>query len=311
MFKPFNLLLMLSIIAMVGFTACDNDDDETPTPEPQSIVEIATGDAQFSTLVEALTRVNLVSTLEGDGPFTVFAPTNAAFTALGVDLSTISDADLTEILLYHVLGAEVKAGDIQEGQTYASTAAATGPGNTQLSVLIEKTGSSVSLNGKINVTTADVDATNGVIHIVDAVILPMDVVDHAVANSNFTELVTALGAAEGDLVGTLSDDATTFTVFAPLNSAFTEIADVTATLTEAQLAAVLTYHVVGGANVLSTDLTDAQVVGTVNGDEFTVNIGDGVTITDTQGNKANVVLTDVQATNGVIHVLDKVILPNL
>ena len=91
-------------------------------------------------------------------------------TALGVDLATISDEDLTEILLYHVIGAEIASGDIADGQTYATTAATTGPGGNQLSVLIEKTNGAVSINGSINVTTADVDATNGVIHIVDNVI---------------------------------------------------------------------------------------------------------------------------------------------
>ena len=96
-----------------------------------------------------------------------------------------------------------------------------------------------------------------------------------------------------------------------VNTAFEEIADVAAGLTPDQLAAVLTYHVVGGANVLSTDLTDGQVVTTVNTGTFTVNIGSTVTITDEQGGEATVILTDVQATNGVIHVLDKVILPQL
>jgi uncharacterized surface protein with fasciclin (FAS1) repeats len=101
-----------------------------------------------------------------------------------------------------------------------------------------------------------------------------------------------------------------FTVFSPLNSAFDEIAGTVAGLTADQLASVLTYHVVGGANVVSGGLTDGQVVATVQGEEFTVNISGGnVTITDANGNVSNVVLTDVQATNGVIHVLDKVIIP--
>lgn len=201
-------LLKLSwifFLAMPLFiTSCGDDDDDTPTPEPQSIVEIATSDSQFSTLVGALQRVNLVSVLEGDGPFTVFAPTNDAFTASGVNLDDLTDEQLTEVLLYHVLGAKINAGDIAEGQTYASTAAATGPGDTQLSILIEKAGVNVSLNNAVNVTAADVDATNGVIHVVDNVILPLDVVGHAVANSNFTELVGALGAASGDLLTTLN-----------------------------------------------------------------------------------------------------------
>ena len=298
--------LIILMVLPLFFVACDKDEDENQ-PQ-QSIVEIAAADAQFSTLVTALTRVNLVSVLEGAGPFTVFAPTNDAFTALGVDLATISDDDLSEILLYHVLGGKVTSDLIQEGQTYVSTAAETGPDNAQLSSLVEKTNGAVKINGSINVTTADVDATNGVIHIVDAVIMPLDVVGHAAANSSFSELVGALGAADGDLVNVLKT-AGPFTVFAPVDDAFTAIASTVAGLSTAQLAKVLTYHVTAG-NVLSTDLTDNMVVPTVNTPTtFTVNLGTPVTITDGNGGVSNVLFTDVQATNGVIHVLEKVLIP--
>lgn len=298
--------LIILMVLPLFFVACDKDEDENQ-PQ-QSIVEIAAADAQFSTLVTALTRVNLVSVLEGAGPFTVFAPTNDAFTALGVDLATISDDDLSEILLYHVLGGKVTSDLIQEGQTYVSTAAETGPDNAQLSSLVEKTNGAVKINGSINVTTADVDATNGVIHIVDAVIMPLDVVGHAAANSSFSELVGALGAADGDLVNVLKT-AGPFTVFAPVDDAFTAIASTVAGLSTAQLGKVLTYHVTAG-NVLSTDLTDNMVVPTVNTPTtFTVNLGTPVTITDGNGGVSNVIFTDVQATNGVIHVLEKVLIP--
>jgi len=253
---------------------------------------------------------SLVSVLEGTGPFTVFAPTNAAFTAAGIDLNTISDEDLTKVLLYHVLGgAKIASGDLGEGQTYASTASTYGPDDTQLSVLIEKGSNGVVLNGTANVTTADVDATNGVIHIIDEVIMPLDVVEHASANSNFTSLVGALAAADGGLVSVLQGDGP-FTVFAPLNSAFAAIQSTVDGLSTAQLAKVLTYHVASG-NVRSSVLTDGMSVGTVNaGENFTVNIAGGeVTLTDAGGGVSKVLLTDVQATNGVIHVLESVIVP--
>lgn len=308
-----NLKNLLGIFAFamltIVFISCDDEENNvTPDPQPQSIVDIATGDDQFSTLTAALARVNLVSVLEGDGPFTVFAPTNTAFTALGIDLNTISDEDLTEILLYHVIGAKVMSGDIPEGQTYVSTSAATAPGDNQLSMFIEKTGAAVRINSSVNVTTTNIEATNGVIHIVDAVILPLDIVGHAAANSNFSSLVGALGAASGDLISVLSG-AGPFTVFAPVNTAFDEISSILATLSTEQVATVLTYHVVGAANVRSTDLNDNMEVTTVNTETFTVNLGNEVTISDQQGNTATVILTDVQATNGVIHVLNKVILP--
>ena len=305
----FKYLLGLLFIGMMAttFVACEKDKDNEP--RPGTIAEVAASDPQFSILVGALERVGLVSVLNSDGPFTVFAPTNDAFNDLGVDLNAISDDALTEILLYHVLGAQIMAGDIQEGQTYASTAAQTGPNNSALSILIEKVGTAVKINGAVNVTATDVEASNGVIHVVDAVILPLDVVGHAVANANFTELVGALGAASGDLVSVLQGDGP-FTVFAPLNSAFDAIADVVSTLNADQLASVLTYHVVGG-NIRSTDLADGIDVTTVEGQTFRVNLGNTVTLTDAQGGEVTVILTDVQGTNGVIHVIDAVLLPNL
>jgi len=301
---------MLAFLS-IAIISC-GDDEEMPMQEEETntIVDIASGDAQFSTLVAALQRVDLVTTLQGDGPFTVFAPTNAAFTALGVDLATISDDALSEILLYHVLGAEVKSTDLADGQTYASTAATTGPGGTALSMLVEKSASTVKVNNTASVTTADVSADNGVIHIVDAVITPLDLVGHAQANTNFSSLVGALAGAPGELVSVLQATGP-YTVFAPVNSGFDAITDVVDTLTADQLASVLTYHVVSGANVLSTDLSNNMTVTAVNGQEFTVLIGDKVQIQDAGGNTSDVLITDVQATNGVIHALSNVIIPSL
>ncbi len=298
------MLVMLAIMSMV---AC-NDDDDNVDPQPETIAEIAAADGRFESLTAALERTGLDDILNQSGPFTVFAPTDDAFAAMGIDVNTVDEGALTDILFYHVLGARVLSGDIADGQTYVTTASQNAPGLEQLSMLIEKAGGNVTINGSTNVTSADIDATNGVIHVVDEVIMPMDVVDHAIANENFSSLVGALSAASGDLVSVLSGDGP-FTVFAPLNSAFDEISAVTATLTEDQLRDVLTYHVVSG-NVRSSDLSSGSVP-TVNGANFVVNLGSEVTITDEAGNEATVVLTDVQATNGVIHVLNKVILPEL
>lgn len=309
MMKSPLMMGLLAIIFSLSLVAC-NDDDDVKTPNSEKTVfEIARDDSQFSTLTAALRRVKLDDVLNGAGPFTVFAPTNAAFTALGVDLATLSDAELSAILLYHVfVGATLRANDIQEGQTYIGTASNTGPGGSNLSALIEKTSAGVSVNGKVKVTQADVIGKNGVIHIIDAVLLPLDIVGHAQANANFSTLVGALGTATGGLVNVLSA-AGPFTVFAPINQAFTAISATVAQLTPAQLAAVLTYHVTPG-NVLARNLSNGQTVTTVQGETFKINIqGNSVTITDARENVVSVLLTDVQATNGVIHVLDKVLLP--
>ena len=306
----FFLSWALLALFFVGFSSCDDDDGTENTP--QTITEIAAGDAQFSTLVSLLQRVNLDAVLNGSGSFTVFAPTNAAFTASGIDASQLTDEQVTEVLLYHVIGGlDLPSADIREGQTYATTAAETGPGGTQLSILVEKDASgAVTVNGTTNVTTADIDASNGVIHVINDVLLPLDIVGHAAANSEFTSLVGALSAAPGGLVALLQADGP-YTVFAPVNQAFADIQPTVDGLTPEQLATVLTYHVVPGLNVRKDALTNGQVVPTAATDEtFTVNInGNDVTITDDAGNEVNVMLTDVQATNGVIHVVDKVLLP--
>jgi len=302
---------LLALLALPFFMASCSDDDEPQEQETtNTIVDIAVGNDDFSTLVAALQRTNLVSTLQGDGPFTVFAPTNAAFEALGVDLNTISDSELSNILLYHVIGgADIKSTDLAEGSNYASTASASGPNGTQLSVYVERTGSSVRINNTANVVTADIDADNGVIHVIDNVILPLDIVGHAQANGAFSSLVGALAGAPGDLVTVLQGNGP-FTVFAPNNAAFAAIADVVATLTPDQLASVLTYHVVSG-NVASTALTDNMSVTTVNGQDVSVSLANGAKLIDSAGNESVISFTDVQATNGIIHVIESVIIPNL
>ncbi len=304
----FNLFsgLMVAIIMSVVTISCGDDE-----PEPQTIAQIVADDNNFSSLLTALERANLTSVLSGVGPFTVFAPTNQAFTSAGINVNTIDVTTLTNVLLYHVIGgASIQSTALAEGQTYASSASASGPESKALSLLIERTGTAVKVNNIANVTTANVTATNGTIHIVDNVLLPLDIVGHAAANANFTSLVGALGAAAGGLVNVLSGTGP-FTVFAPVNSAFSTISAISAGLSPTQLAQVLTYHVVGG-NVVSSGLSNGMSVTTVNGQTFTVNISNStITLTSSSGNVAKVLLTDVQATNGVIHVLETVIIPNL
>jgi transforming growth factor-beta-induced protein len=274
--------------------------------QPLSISGHAAANTDYSTLVGALVSTGLAVALETPGPFTVFAPDDAAFS--GIDLSGVSTEQLTAILLYHSLSGQIVPSDVlQDGFTYATTASPAGPGGANLSLVVEKSGSGVKVNNAANVKVADIIATNGIIHSIDAVLFPLDVVGHAAANPSFSELVGALAAAEGDLVTTLQGDGP-FTVFAPVNSAFEAISDIVAGLSAAELRDVLLYHVASG-NVTSDQLSDGQVVTTVQTGNFTINIGTEVTITDNTGGTSTVVLTDVQGTNGVIHVIDRVLLP--
>ncbi|MGM0504817.1 MAG: fasciclin domain-containing protein [Bacteroidota bacterium] len=276
-----------------------------PGEEAQNIVDIASADENFSSLVAALTKADLVSTLEGEGPFTVFAPTDDAFAALLTDLGVSSLDDLTAdqltpILLYHVVSGKVMSNDLANG--YVSTLSS-GPNATNVQFLVDLS-DGVTLNGSTNVSSADIEASNGVIHVIDEVLLPPTVVDIAINNPSFSILVDAV--VKAGLVETLNGEGP-FTVFAPTNDAFqalfTELGiSGIDDLTADDLVPILQYHVVSG-NVLSSDLSSGDVA-TLNGD-ITINVGSSVTI----NGDANVVLTDVQGSNGVVHVMDKVLLP--
>lgn len=282
----------------------DTDDTMDTDEEPSTITDIAAGNPDFSTLVSALVRVGLDDTLASDGEFTVFAPTNAAFTALGVDLSTLTDAELTSILLYHVVaGATVDSSSVP---AFAASASENAWGNG-LTLLFD-TSSGVVINGSAEVTTPDIEASNGIIHVIDAVLLPPDVVDIAV-NAGFTGLVGAVGAAadigDATVASVLKRTDKAVTVFAPTNAAFTAIASTVASLTAAQVTTVLTYHVIFGDDpILAGDLSSGNV--TMASTEIaTVDL----TVTPPTIAGKGIVLTDLHATNGVVHVVDGVLIP--
>jgi transforming growth factor-beta-induced protein len=156
------------------------------------------------------------------------------------------------------------------------------------------------------VIAADVEATNGVIHVVDSVLLPnafLNIPGLVQKNYNLTTLL-GLVAERPDILEALSDPNGSFTVFAPTNEAFEDALAAFPDLTEEQITEILTYHVIAGATVLSTDLEDGASVETLQGEDITVNLNDGVQI-----NNANVVAADIAGTNGVVHVIDAVILP--
>jgi transforming growth factor-beta-induced protein len=300
------------LFAVVTFTtACTKDDDDnTPmVPEMQNIVEIAASNPDFSILVAAIQKANLAGVLSGDGPFTVFAPTNQAFNAAGItSLDGLSAEALTPILLNHVISGKIMSTDLAAGDNYASSENATGPGNTKISLYIN-TSNGVVINNDAKVTTANIEASNGVIHVIDKVIsADVDVVDIALQNSNFSSLVAALQAADGNLVSALQGDGP-FTVFAPTNDAFAAIASVAATLTPAELANILTYHVVSG-NVTASMLSDKMSVTALNADTFSIDLSSSTPkIMDASGNSVSIILTNVQGKNGVVHVINAVLLP--
>jgi uncharacterized surface protein with fasciclin (FAS1) repeats len=306
MFEWFKRLVAVSALLLVA--SCGGGGGG-----PGNIVQVAQGDPRFSILAEAVTAADLAGTLSAGGPYTVFAPTNDAFAALLSELNLTKDqllADkplLTTVLKYHVLAARVAKADVPLGQPITPLDGGI--------FKIDQSGSDLVItdgrNRTAQVVTADIPASNGVIHAIDKVLLPadQDIVQTAAANPSFSILVEAVTAA--NLAGTLSGPGP-FTVFAPTDAAFgallTELG-----ITKDQLLAdsalltkVLTYHVLP-ARVLKAQVPVGTPITTVEGETFTV---DGsLAITDQRGRKANITATDILASNGVIHVVDKVILP--
>lgn len=309
------LKTVVAACAVTLLAACGGgDDDPAPPPAPGNIVQVAQGNSSLSVLVEAVVAANLAGTLSGPGPYTVFAPTNAAFNDLLAELGMtkaelLADrALLTQVLTYHVLPARVPASAVPLGRAITTVEGGI------FKIDAAQGGALVVTDGRnreARITRTDVAASNGVIHVIDKVLLPanQDLVQTAQASPDFTVLVDAAVAA--GLVPTLQGTGP-YTVFAPTDAAFTALLDElgltrdelladTALLTE-----VLTYHVVSG-RVLAADVPLGTPVTTVQGDTFTVNAS--LAITDERGRTADIVATDVLARNGVIHVIDRVILP--
>jgi uncharacterized surface protein with fasciclin (FAS1) repeats len=311
-------LALLTFFAIVG-TSCDNNDDDNSAPVDNTITGKAIATTNLSILVQALVKADLAITLQGTGPYTVFAPTNEAFTAFlaSTSYATINDVPkdvLTQILLNHVVTGAVKSTDLSTG--YIKTLAKGSASATNTLSMFVNTSAGVKLNGVAKVTTADIMASNGVIHIVDKVIGLPTIVTHATANPNFTSLVGALtGAGQPNFVSILSGTGP-FTVFAPTNDAFTALNAELAPggivgVSAANLTKVLQYHVASG-NVLAASLTEGQVVATLQTPQtFTIQLTGGAKIKDANNRISTIIATDVQCSNGVIHVLNKVLLPIL
>lgn len=311
-----NLLLAILSLLFITITlpACSK---EEVSEGPKNIVELAQGNSDLTSLVAAVKRAGLVEALSDvTKQYTVFAPTNAAFASFlasnnFANLEAVPVSALKNLLLNHVLGVEVKSIDVKTG--YVNSLATYGTSASNVDMYLSAV-SGVKINGSSNVVTADVDASNGVIHVVDAVIGIPVVPTFAVANPDFSILVQALTRSDlsANYASVLSSVGP-FTIFAPTNAAFnallaelklTALKDIPA----ATLEAVLTYHVASG-NVLAASLTEGQKVTTLHKSDFTVSLAGGAKITDSNSRIINIIATDIQGSNGVIHAIDRVLLP--
>lgn len=301
----FRLLPMLAIAAsLILMSSCDDDDDDSG-PD-QSVVQLAQGNDNLSTLEAALVKFpDLVTSLSGSGQVTVFAPTNEAFAnlldAVGQsNLDDIPDAVLRDLLEYHVVSGATLSNQFSNGDV-------TTVGAEKITV---NTAGGVTLNGSASVTTADVPASNGVVHIIDEVLIPPSVqpivgtiVAPAYFNRNFTTLIAAVQAASPAVLTSLlgSSDKT---LFAPTNDAFVA-AGITTLPDQATLDAVLTYHVIDSEVTSSQIASGSSEVQTLNGKIYLTNNSGGVFI----NGSSKVTTADIDASNGVVHVIDRTLMP--
>lgn len=273
-------------------------EEEAMKEEAKTIVDVAVADGRFNTLVAAVQAAGLADALSGEGPLTVFAPTDDAFAALpeGTVEALLEDIPaLQSILLYHVVEGAVPAADVV-GLDKALTL------NGQY-VEISVDGESVKIDDA-NVIITDIETSNGIIHVLDAVILPesRSIAEIAVEDGSFTTLVAALDAA--GLVETLSGEGS-FTVFAPTDDAFAALPEGTVEALLGDIPAltdILLYHVADG-RLMASDVLSRSIIPSLQGQYLAVDAEAG------KVDDAAIVVTDIQASNGVVHVIDAVVLP--
>ncbi|ANH61292.1 fasciclin domain-containing protein [Dokdonia donghaensis] len=311
----FNLtkLVFLALTLFVS-VSCNDDDDNGNIIEGESntIADFVAANEDYSSLLAALQQTDLDATLAGNGTFTVFAPNNAAFETF-LDGAALEDVDtdvLRQVLLNHVLNTTLTSTDLTTG--YVTNLATEPSSNANISLYVDTT-NGVVLNGQSSVTTPDIETDNGVIHAVDTVIALPTIATFATTNPALISLVAAL-TDEGNTTFTtlLSDTEQDFTVFAPTNDAFATFLDGAALedVDNDVLAQVLSNHVVPGAVAISGTLTNSYVntAATFNGEadaplSLYINTDNGVTL----NGGSNVIIADIVAVNGVVHVVDTVI----
>lgn len=329
----FSLPVLLCLVLL--FSACQKERNETAQPDtfdPATIAGIITGadnnlasraasstqmgtKVQFNMLKYALAYTKLTPVLAREGNYTLFAPSDEAFRAAGFssyeDLRAVPVETLKAILTYHVLGAEVMAAAVPQAANTEITML-----SDQQAYVTRTAAGAVYINGAA-VVKADIDARNGVIHVIDRVLMPPvgTIVQTAVATPDYSLLVAAvLRASEGSLdVAAALSSAGPFTVFAPTNQAFRDLGFATEAAIMAAdpetLIPILTYHVIAG-RVFSSDLVDDATPTMLSGGTTTINLDGGATIKGTGNTVASrITKTDIVATNGVIHQIDRVLLP--
>jgi uncharacterized surface protein with fasciclin (FAS1) repeats len=316
--------LAVVVFVTIAMLSCSKSDSPTvtiPEVKAKTIVELLQADpTNYSVLMAALTKTDLVTALNGTTKLTLFAPTDDAFSVAMITITSINTMTTSEVaalkqtLLNHVIGTEVKAADLPTTGYIKTLAKFDVTSTATLSMYVAKT-DVVTLNGGAKVLAADIIAANGVIHKIDKIINLPTILDHIKLNTTLSKLNSSFNTISNGYV-TNATTANPLTIFAPTNIAFAN-----ATISTADSERVLTYHLVDG-NKPSTSLSEGQEISTkmiltavaANKSIF-ITLTGGVKVQDTGGtapnNKSNVTTSDIQGTNGVIHIIDRVLKPNL
>lgn len=325
------LTSFIAVFAIL-FTSCD-DVDKTLNSNDKTVAEYVAQNPNLSILFAALEKTDLTNTLYTEGTYTVFAPTDEAFTVFlsANGYASIEDVEtsvLTQLLLNHVIGSEYELQSLPANgyvKTLGKGAAST---SNTLSMHINIANELVTLNGKSTVSEqlgwSNIKLNNGILHIVDDVITLPTIIDHVKANNAFNTLETVLTSTSGTFgdqsavlasLTSTSTFASPITLFAPANTAFTAATTGTGFAvgaTPAQVSTVLQYHVASG-NVLSSTLLQDQVIATLTtpAQNVSIDLVGGAKVVDQEDNKGSVFTADIQCSNGVIHGVSRVLQPTL
>lgn len=310
------IVLMLTTLTVL--TSCKDDEELYPQlgDDPRNIGEIVSETEDLSTMAGALESSGLDATLSTTTTYTVFAPNNAAFSS--IEIASYSEEELENLLLNHVISTTT-ADFSQTLETGYLSTMALGPNETNLSFYVNVEGDA-RFNGMASLVddSYDIGATNGVIHVVDNVLTPPTLLDHIQANANYSVLANAIEMAgmASTFTSVSADEGYPFTVFAPTNDAFEALLadlngafgwDTLEDVPTATLSDILSYHLIEGANNTSSDVLGSELTTSL-GDTFSIS-AEGL-IGDASYSDANITLTDIQAVNGMMHGVDKVLLPD-
>ena len=306
----------------ISMYSCSKDENEPQMVIQKTIFEHVASSMNYSYLLHALQKTDLDDILNGEGNYTLYAPNNRAFIGFLMrrgynTLDEVPIEALKKLLLNHVMAGQIRYRDFKSG--YYPTAAGSDVNDRPLSIYINQVNMRVTLNGSSRIIQGNINASNGVIHAVNAIIPIPSLVTFILADPNLYNLSLAL--TRDDLTEDFPTILNTengrapapFTVFAPNNMAFVDLLnelqiDRLNLIDEPTLNLTLNHHVLVETNALSSDLSDNLTLSTLGGD-ITANVSDGVSLTDGNARVSKIIASDIQANNGVLHIIDKVILP--